>query len=321
MGCSQMTWRLEDIERDWIGGKVSALAASPDSVVAAFDRTERTFGREWIEKSRVIAGNTIRGLSPTLRIVNIGRKLVVLENVTDPERLLSRIRNGDLSAEGELTAIYLLCSRNPWIAVELYPRVDTREADFRVCAPGEKSWTYVEVTQLSESEAHERAVEIMERLTGVIQPIRLRFALEVFLRREPTQPETDQILAMAPEFCSRSGSQREDLPNSLGFLSLNQSEPGEVGPSEPKRHISVRMAFSDDRAEAMLNAEARQLAQDAPGLIMAGVARATGAMKTWEPDYCADFNRRCIQGLVGFAFGWADCLQLKKAKTGFLRPS
>src|SRR5437899_8389217 len=159
-----MAWSLEDIERDWIGGKVSALAAPPDSVVVAFDRTERALGREWIEKSRIIAGNTIRGLGPTLRIINMGRELAALENVTDPERLLSRIRNGDLSAEGELTAIYLLRSRNPEIAVELYPKVDEREADSRVRAPGEQQWTYVEVTELSESQAHERAEEIMERL-------------------------------------------------------------------------------------------------------------------------------------------------------------
>jgi len=115
-----MAWSLEDIERDWISGEapVSALAASPDSVAAAFDRTERALGREWIEKSRISVGNIVRGLSPTLRIVNMGQKLAVLENVTDQERLVDRIRNGDPSAEGELTAIYLLCSRNPDVAVE-----------------------------------------------------------------------------------------------------------------------------------------------------------------------------------------------------------
>jgi hypothetical protein len=132
----------------------------------------------------------------------------------------------------------------------------------------------------------------------------LTFSLEAFLRRIPTQPEIGEILAKVPEFCSRTGEQREELSNSLGFLSLNQSAPGEVvthahageetvsrlgmahmitGPGEPRRHISVRMTFSDDRAKSMLDAEAPQLAKDAPGLIMAGVRRATGAMKTWEP--------------------------------------
>ncbi len=299
-----MTWRLEDIERDWIGPEVSAVAVSPDSVIAAFDCTERTLGREWIEKSRISVGNIVRGVSPTLRVVNMGQKLAVLENVTGPERLLDRIRNGDLSAEGELTAIYLLRSRNPDVAVELYPKVGEREADFRVRTPDEQLWTYVEVTQLSQSEANDRAREIMERIAAAIKPIRLTFALGAFLRRIPTQPEIGEILAKVPEFCSRSGKQREELSNSLGFLSLNQSEPGEVvthahageesvsrlgmahvitGPGEPRRHVSVRMAFSDDRAKSMLDTEAPQLAKDAPGLIMAGVGRATGAMKTWEP--------------------------------------
>ena len=39
---------------------MSALAASPDSVVAAFDRTERTLGRKWIQKSRISVGNICR---------------------------------------------------------------------------------------------------------------------------------------------------------------------------------------------------------------------------------------------------------------------
>jgi hypothetical protein len=66
-----MTWNLEEIERDWIYGKVSSLAASADSVVAAFDRTERALGRDWIEKSRISVGTTVWGLAPTLGIESI----------------------------------------------------------------------------------------------------------------------------------------------------------------------------------------------------------------------------------------------------------
>src|SRR5207302_396093 len=113
-------------------------------------------------------------------------------------------------------------------AVELYPTVGEREADFRIRASHEQPWTYVEVTQLSESEAHDRASGIMRQIAGAITPIRLTFALEVFLRRIPTQAEVSEILAKVPEFCRRSGAQREELSNSLGFLSLNQSEPGQV---------------------------------------------------------------------------------------------
>ena len=50
------------------------------------------------------------------------------------------------------------------------------------------------------------------------------------------------------------------------------------GKDEIPRHVSVRMAFTDDRAVKMLHDEAGQLSTEAPGLIMAGVARATGAI-------------------------------------------
>jgi hypothetical protein len=319
-----MTWNLEDIESDWLGGGVSALAASPDDVVAAFDRTEDALGREWIENSRISFGNLVRGVAPTLRVVDMGQHLAALGNAKNPERLISRIRTGDLSAEAELTAIYLLRPRNLEVELELYPKVAAREADFRVRAAGDVEWTYVEVTQLSKSEAHERAVQIMERLVEVINPVNLNFALEVFLRREPKEAEIQQILGKAPEFCNLSGEHRQELPNSLGLLSLNQSAPGEIvththggeenvsrigiarvlsGASEPRRHISVRMTFSDDRAEAMLNAEARQLPKDAPGLIMAGVGGAAGAMETWKPALLRRFQPK-IHTRVGGVCLW-----------------
>jgi hypothetical protein len=336
-----MAWTLADIERDWVGGEVAALAASADSVVAAFDRTERALGREWIEKSRISLGNVVRGVVPTLRIVCMGQKLAVLENVIDPARLLERIRNGDSSAEGELTAIYLLRSRNPDVAVELYPKVGEREADFRVRAPDEQLWTYVEVTQLSESEAHDRTREIMQRIATVIKSIPLTFALEMFLRRMPTEPEIGEILAKVPELCSRSGKQHEELSNSLGFLFLNHSEPGEVvthahageenvsrlgmanvitGPGEPRRHISVRMAFSDDRAKSMLDAEAPQLAKDAPGLIMAGVRRATGAMNTWEPLLQRRFQPAMHTRVSGVCLWAGGLYTTSKGQDEFLEP-
>jgi len=331
-----MTWSIEDIERDWIVGTGSALAASPDSVVAAFDRTERVLGRDWIERSRVSPwNNVVRGLNPTLRIVNMGEKLAVLEDVTDSKRLLDRIRNSDVSAEAELTAIYLLRKHNPRVTVELFPKVGAREADFRAKGPDEKLWTYVEVTQLMPSEAHGQAIEIMHRIAAAIKPIRLTFALEVFLRRIPTETEIGEILAKIPEFCSRTGEQRSEISNALGFLSLNQSEPGQVvthahageenvsrlgvaevisGPSEARRHISVRMAFSDERAKAMLDAEAAQLAKDAPGLIMAGVGGAVGAMKTWEPSLLRRFQPQMHTRVGGVCLWWGGILPTPKGE-------
>lgn len=320
-----MAWTMLEIERDWILGSMSELAASPESAVEAFERTERLLGRGWIDKSRLGAGDSvISGTSPTLRVVNMGQKLSLIEDLAERERLLERIRGGDRSAEGELTAIYLLRRPNPKLAVELYPKVSNREADFRVKAPADDGWTYIEVTQLEESEAQDRAKEIMRRIAAAVKETESTFALEVLLRRVPTESEIGEILARVPVICGHLETAREELSESLGFLSLNQSEPGVVvihehpgeenisrlgiahavvGPGLHRRHLSVRMSFSDDRATAMLHDEAQQLPKDSPGLVMAGVGLATGAIKTWEPLLRSRF-RPTMHTRVGGVFLW-----------------
>jgi hypothetical protein len=97
---------------------------------------------------------------------------------------------------------------------------------------------------------------------------------------------------------------REELPEDLGLLILTQGKPGEVvvcqhlgeeyrprfgaarrvrSPTEPDRHLHVRMPFSDERAAEFVRQEARQLPRDAPGLIMIDVGSAPGAFREWEP--------------------------------------
>lgn len=300
-----MAWTLKEIEDDWLGsglGSIASLALGEEAVVAAFNRVERILGRAWIDECRVSAGMVVRGTAPTLRVVNMGRRLTALEGVAETEKLIERVRRGDDSAEAELTAIFLIRSQRMTAEVELYPTVGNRVADFRA-RDGDAVWTYVEVTQPDWSEATERARTVLDRVTALATNIKKSFALEVFLRREPTEEELGQLVRTLPTFCNREGVQREELPTKLGLLLLNESPPGQVvtndhgeevlprigmakgiaGPGEPHRHLAVRMAFSDERAEAFLTSEARQLPKDAPGLIMMGISRVPGAFKTWEP--------------------------------------
>lgn len=48
-------------------------------------------------------------------------------------------------------------------------------------------------------------------------------------------------------------------------------------------HVAVRMPFSDLRAEKFIGKEAKQLPDDAPGLIVVDVSKAIAAIKAWEP--------------------------------------
>jgi hypothetical protein len=234
----------------------------------------------------------------------MGQRLVAIDGVHGgADKLTERIRRGDHSAEAELTAVYLLRSRRSAVTVDLYPKVGEREADFRICRD-DGPWTYVEVTQPNISEAEDAAGKVLERLAALLLAVKKPFALEVFLRKEPTEQNLTLLGEHIPGFCRLEGIHRQELDDGLGMLLLNHSSPGQVvlqdhpgeekrpricvakaikGPTEPHRHIVVRMAFADERAEAFLTTEARQLPKDAPGLIMVQMSHVPGGFKSWVP--------------------------------------
>jgi hypothetical protein len=76
-----MAWTIEEIEREWLGG--SSLAASPQEIIAAFERCELVLGRDWIE-----ARYRGKGAVPTLAVVRTGQWLASLEvcQYRDPDR-------------------------------------------------------------------------------------------------------------------------------------------------------------------------------------------------------------------------------------------
>jgi hypothetical protein len=207
-----------------------------------------------------------------------------------------------------LTAVYLLRGRRPSLALELGPEAIVggapRRPDIRLRKTPEEPWIFVEVTQPDVSENQERIRALLARFANLVRPVKKSFALEVFLRREPTEVEAEALAKRVPEFCLLEGAVTDELPDGLGFLFLNRTRPGLVtledpsgeekrprlgmaiavtGPNEPHRHIAVRIAFSDERADRFLRTEARQLPTDAPGVVMVQMSGAPGGFKTWEP--------------------------------------
>lgn len=295
-----LTW--EHIQQDWLGG--GQLALSPEVVVDAFNRVEDMLGREWIERLRTPDGTT--GTAPTLRVVTMGQMLASLDGVLGTKKLLASLRRGDASARAELMAIHLAAPGLKEIAVELEPSiiVEGRHAnpDFRARHYG-GPWTYVEVTQPDSSDAQRVVESVLQRLTDLVLATKKAFALEIFLRREPTEVEIEDIRSRVEELYLRDGVHSEDLAG-LGSLFLNYSRPGEFviredegeekgprlfvvsairGPHEPHRHIGVTIAFADDRAEQFVRAKARQMPNAEPGLIMVNLSSAAGGFTSWEP--------------------------------------
>jgi hypothetical protein len=298
------TWTWDEINNDWLLG--SRLALPPDDVVAAFNRVEQILGGDWIEASRIHTGVQVRGTQSTLSVATVGQLIASLDGIPGAAELIEKLRGDDASAFAELTAVHLIRSGEPGAIIELGPIVQVgernRKPDFRI-RQGDEPWIYVEITQPDVAEAQNRVLAIMDRIATLLQPIKRAFALEVFLRHEPTENEENALAEAVQQFCVLDGPQSKDLPG-LAILTLNASAPGVVvaldhpgepnvprlglaktlvGPDEPHRHIAVRMAYADDRAEDFLRKEAKQLPTDSPGLIMVQMSRAPGGIKSWEP--------------------------------------
>jgi hypothetical protein len=295
-----MSWTIETIQQEWLLD--GAIAIEGPEIVAAFDRCEQRLGLAWIEKSR----GTLSGAIPTLSVVTMGQRLASLEGLSGTQQLVEKVRRNDRSASSELHALHLLRVGDKAI-VELFPTVKVgsrvRSPDLRI-KRGESPWVYVEVTQADTSKVKKRAMELLRELACTITGIRRRVALEIFLRREPSAEEVAEIIKRVPLICETVAPQREYLPGDLGLLFLADSPPGQiimhdhpnedvrprigvtrgiVGGEEPSRHVSVRLAFSDNRAEEFLSQESKQLPEGGPGIVMIDVGNASGAFTAWEP--------------------------------------
>ena len=298
-----MTYTWQEIEQDWLGGG-SGLAASHDEVLSAFNEVASQFGRDWVEATRAKNGIASRGMAPTLYIMSLARLLRALDGVPNTARSLEKVRQGDPDARAELIAIYLMRAGNSDALVEAEPEVQVgtrnRIPDFRAQIAG-VPWTYVEVTNPNTSDAQADVLTGLDQLTGLVKSCSGSFALEVFLKREPTTAELDLITAEIEQGHQTARQSTVELPADLGTLYWNYQPPGAmvfddhgetytprlssvgaaIGDGQ-HRSIAVRWPFTDTRVETFIRHEARQLPADAPGLIMIFTSGNVGAMKAWR---------------------------------------
>ncbi len=304
-----MIYTWQEIEQDWLGGG-GGLAAAPDEALAAFNEVAARFGRGWVEATRTRNGVPSRGLAPTLYIVTMARLLRSLDGLPNAAGLLEKVSRESPDARAELVAIDLIRTENPGAIVEVEPEIQVGarhpKPDFRTQVAGDP-WTYVEVTNPNASDAQEEVRRGIARLTGLVYACSGTFALEVFLKREPSSAALDLIADTIEHEHRSPGHSAAELPSELGTLYWNYQPPGAIvmddhgepytprlsaasvalstdqnGNIDQHRHIAVRWPFTDARAETFVRHEARQLPTDAPGLIMIYTAGTVGAMKAWR---------------------------------------
>lgn len=310
-----MAWSWHDIQQQWLAapeGSTVAIAYSPETVVRAFELVENKLGHAWIDAIAFLLGGGHRaGSAPTLEVVTTGLVLSSLEGVKGAAALVGALKERKADAWSEACAIYLV-RQTPGVEVEYAPAISVgkrnRVPDFRMRLEG-LPWTYVEVAKPDDSKTKRRLQEVMWQLSMVLQSLPCACALEVYLLREPSPEELGVLSRSVLKLANEAFPVTEQLNEGLGLV-ISGGTPGSMGvdyhglgcrpgigmstviwgPDEPHRHLMVRIAFSDDRAQNFLRAEARQLPKDSPAIVMLDVGRATGAMHFWADAIAAELQ-------------------------------
>jgi hypothetical protein len=328
-----MTWTFEEISREWLGGNRLSLDAG--DVERAFDMAEAIRGREWVLGNEILADTSNfpgigrrGGFCQFERVYWFGKRIQVITGLPGSERLVEKLKANHPSAESELTALYLLRSRRPDTEAEIAPEIITgsrrRQPDFRI-RRSEDGWTYVEVTQLSRSSMPSiRMQQLLQRIADRVASISLPFLLEIAFWREPTEAEEREVLEQAT-IASRFAEGYRVEVSDVAVVLVKSGNPAIVSPAvlqeddrprmalstfvggtaERSRQITVRIPFEDQRAEAVLSAEARQLPRHQCGLVMADVTAQQSAFTSWAELIPPRFTRHQhtrVAGVILFSF-------------------
>jgi hypothetical protein len=351
-----MPFQWKDIVQDWLLG--TTLDYETDEIVDAFNEVERIMGSEWL------VGQT-RGAMDTIRVVDLGKTLIDLGKIDGGENLISKIaknyplttyhgkepeRLDSLSfqysnemhelAHAIAVARHVTHYRKKLLEVELEPELSVKtkikHPDFRV--KYDDAWVYVEVVCPSFSEEAQSIYRIEAEIAKVHNEIRMDRVIEVYLFRDPTQAELDQILekckslaesdVQPQEYAIEEVAQiftnpwnQERLPTFapaveekrplLCFGSLNFSIKEGVSHG---RKCFAKMPFTDERSQRILGRESLQLSKEQPGLIIVDVSSVAGGLKRW-PELLARRLQPSLNSRVGGILVTESSISGKSMKT------
>jgi len=197
--------------------------------------------------------------------------------------------------------------RRNLLEVELEPELSVktkiRHPDFRV--KHDCTWVYVEVVCPGFSEEAQNIYRILARIAKIHKEIRMDRVVEVYLFKDPSRKEIDQIIEkckllaesdVQPQECAiedvaqifTNSWNQERLPTFLP--AIEEKRPllgfasGEFRSEEGTSHgrkCNVKIPFTDERSQRILGEKSRQLSREHPGLIIADVSSVAGGLKCW----------------------------------------
>jgi hypothetical protein len=292
-----MCQNWETIQAEWLLGQ--SISLSQAEVMDRFEVVKRLLGQDWLSAIKTRPSLT----PPILNVMLMADKLTSVSSCAGFNELLVRIKSNDRSAHSELTAAFLLASNK--IEIEFGPVVDVngkpKRPDIRIKSEGD-DWCYIEVASPNESELQAKAQELVQRIAEKLIQNSDDLVLDCILLKEPSGVEENHICTLIASQLDRAQPSIETIPE-LAIIAVNQNAPGQAvisdfgAPSVPRiaitkfqvengqtrKTITVRVPFTDERAEGFISREARQLPDTFPGLIMFDMTANASGMAAWRP--------------------------------------
>jgi hypothetical protein len=324
-----MPFRLIDIIQEWLLGQTVDYPS--DDVVNGFNNVERIMGSGWLESTF----SQIRGPAVSIQIIELGNTLKEIDGVPNGSDLISKIktyyprstrRGNTKSARAKLkptafrssdelhelahaltVAKFVAHFRRHSLKVEIEPelfiRNERRHPDFRINY--DNAWVYVEVVSPGLSKEANSIYKTLNSIADVNKKMRMDRVAEVYLFKDPTNGEIDQIVNkcmlmaendLQPQECSFKKTaqiftnlwNQERLPTfppaideKRPILVVVDFQTKNEGDTIHGRKCVAKMPFLDERAQRILGEKSRQLSRDFPGLIIVDVSNAAGGLKRW----------------------------------------
>ena len=178
-----------------------------------------------------------------------------------------------------------------------------RVPDFRLRRSGE-AWLHVEVTAADLSASAERARDAANQLVAALNRLPNGVSVQVRFRREPTREDLLTVEQELSGVTAEEANGAKDLVHAVIHVSRVSSSIAPIGSDEQDRPISgsalarfengtttatlaVRIPYTDDRAQQLLDQEARQLPEEGPGL----VCICAHGVNNWIPIIEVHFRR------------------------------
>ena len=301
-----------EIEERWLGQPLHENEA--ETILESFNRVEQILGRAWIEASLAPG---IVGPSVALPIYFLGIQLDVLSGAKGAEKLIQRLQAREPAALSELHSIALCVGSNN-VELEIEPPATVGDAekvpDFRLRHPGDE-WVWVEVTRPNYSESAQIAQKAAASLRDLLAMIPDGMELQIRFRSEPSDADLNSVRA---EVGHATINQTIDRPTFIIHTSTATPVLTPIGDDEQGRPIfgnavgrvsgenrallSVRVPYTDLRGQQVIDAEARQLPREGPGLICIATAHGKYWQALIERSYSPTIRRR-ISGVLLFQTG------------------